>query len=76
MKFRQATREDHILMQNKLEFLGSDPIYSITEAWVTTNEEDARYWIIRRPYAFGQTRLQLWHERQRGEPFPEIFSEM
>jgi hypothetical protein len=54
----------------------SDPIYSITEAWVTDNEEGPRYWVMNRPYACGQTRLQIWHERQREEAYPAIFSEM
>jgi len=54
----------------------ADPIYSITEAWVTDNEEGARYWVMHRPFACGQTRLQIWHERERGELNPAIFSEM
>jgi len=69
------------MMQDTIDvsaLLGGDqePIYSVTEAWVTDNEAGARYWIIHRPYAFGQHRLQIGHERQRGEPCPDIFSEM
>lgn len=64
MKFRAATQEDHELFEPHLEGVVSD------------NEEGPRYWIIKRPYAFGQRRLQIWHERRRGEAFPAIFSEM
>jgi len=76
MKFRQATRDDHPDMQDTIELPGMAPIHTITEGWVTDNEEGPRYWIMNRPYACGQTRLQIWHERQRGELMPEIFSEL
>ena len=81
MKFRNATRDDHPAMQETIDVSallggGPEPFYSITEGWVTDNEEGARYWVINRPFACGQTRLQIWHERERGEPCPAIFSEM
>ena len=77
MKFRQATREDHPEMQEMIGAeLGIEPFYSVTEAWVTDNEEGARYWVVHRPFACGQIRIQIWHERQRAEAYPAIFSEM
>lgn len=49
---------------------------SITEALVTTNEEGQRYWIAVCPYAFGQFRIQVWNERVRSEPYPDVFHQM
>lgn len=76
MNFREATRLDHDLMVDSLPMPGGSPVFSVHQAWVTDNEEGPRYWIAVRPYTFGQLRLQMWHERERGEPYPDIFSEL
>ena len=75
MKFREATEEDHPLMLEGTQ-VGSLRIPSIAEAFVTDNEEGQRYWVVARPYAFNQVRLQMWLERYRGETYPNIFHEL
>jgi len=76
MRFRPATVADHPLLAERIEFPGLEPFPSITEAFVTDNEEGQRYWVVVRPYTFGQYRLQVWNERVRGETFPDIFQEL
>jgi hypothetical protein len=73
VKFREATEDDHELMKDEIPEFG---IKSIMQAWVTDNEEGARYWVVGMPYALGQIRIQMWWERQRGEPWPDIFNEL
>jgi hypothetical protein len=70
VKFRQATEDDHPLMRDTVPHTD---LRSISEAWVTNNEDGQRYWIVVLPYALGQIRLQTWLERTRGEYFPAIF---
>lgn len=74
MNFRAATEEDHPLLGQSFD-VGGISVPSIADALVTDNEEGQRYWIVVCPYAFGQFRLQLWLERDRGEAYPAIFHE-
>lgn len=75
MKFRLATEADHPEMQDSFT-IEDQTIKSIADAWVTDNEEGPRYWVVAKPYAYGQIRLQVWWERIRGEPYPSIFQEL
>ena len=65
----------HELLKEKIPLPGRS-MNSIAQAWVTDNEEGARYWVVARPHAYGQIRIQMWWERQRGEPYPDIFHEL
>ena len=65
MEFRDATLEDHPLV--------AEP-HHVSK--VSTNEEGPRYWIVVIPMAYGQFRIQMWHEFQRGMQWPDIFSLM
>lgn len=56
--------------------LGDQTFSTISDAWVTDNEEGPRYWVVAKPYAYGQLRLQIWWERYRGERYPSIFQEL
>lgn len=60
------------------QHIGGNPSMplTITDAWVTDNDDGQRYWIAVLPYAFGQIRLQLWLERVRGEAYPAIYHEL
>lgn len=75
MKFRLATDVDHSLLVDEARIFGTK-VRSVSEALVTDNKAGQRYWIVVRPYLFGQLRLQVWHERVRGEPFPAILHEL
>jgi len=75
MNFRPATPDDHPLMRDLVQ-AGGPAIPSITDALVSDGEEGPRWWVVVRPYAYGQRRLQVWHERVRGEPYPEILHEL
>jgi hypothetical protein len=75
LKFREATLDDHELMKDEIQF-GEISIKSIAQAWVSDNEEGARYWVVAKPYALGQIRVQMWWERHRGEPWPDIFHQL
>lgn len=76
MKFREAKDEDHELLRYEIKLPGCPPIKSVKEAWVTDNEEGSRYWVVTCPYTYGQFRIQMWHERTRDEPYPDIFHEL
>jgi len=75
VKFRPAIKDDHPLVSESFD-VGGVAVPSVADALVTDNEEGQRYWVVVRPYAFGQFRLQLWLERVRGEAYPAIFHEL
>lgn len=75
MKFRPATRDDHPLMREET-VVGDLRFPSITEAFVTDSEEGPRYWVVVCPFAYGQHRLQVWWERWRGMPYPDILHQL
>jgi len=76
MKFREAIPDDHELLKEMINFPGMTPMPSFHQAWVSDNEEGARYWVVAKPYAYGQFRIQMWWERYRGETYPDIFHEL
>lgn len=66
MKFRKAIPEDHALTRGQT---------LVVDAFVSDSKTGPRYWVVVFAYTFGQSRIQVWWERQRGMTYPDILHE-
>lgn len=67
MRFRDATASDHPLIEDRHVLLG---------ARISDGPTDPRCWIVVLAYAYGQRRIQVWHELPRGCEWPDILHEL
>ena len=67
VRFRDAEIADHpLLAESRSALLG---------ARVGDEVEGPRCWIVTLAYAYGQRRIQVWHENPRGCAWPDILHE-